>query len=320
MNLKYFSSDRADAWDAFVKSAPNATLLHRRSFLSYHGNRFLDRSVMVFDDNDHTILGCFPAAEDPADPTSIVSHPGATFGGMIWARGLGGEKLVTAMREMASFYAESGYKRLIYKAVPVIYHSRPCQDDLYALFRLNAHRFRCDLSASIDLSNRGKVSSRRKRGLKKALSSGVSTSTGVQHIDDLWRVLEENLKEKHNTKPVHTLDEIRLLEERHPDEIEFLVAKKDDRVIAGTVLFLNSVTCHAQYIASNEMGHACSALDMVFEEAIKLSADRGMGFFDFGISNENHGRYLNEGLHKFKTEFGAGGVVHEFFEIPLADL
>ena len=38
---------------------------------------------------------------------------------------------------------------------------------------------------------------------------------------------------------------------------------------------------------------------------------------DFGTSNENSGMYLNDGLYKYKTEFGGGGVVHEYFEFCL---
>jgi lipid II:glycine glycyltransferase (peptidoglycan interpeptide bridge formation enzyme) len=47
------------------------------------------------------------------------------------------------------------------------------------------------------------------------------------------------------------------------------------------------------------------------------SADLGARYFDFGISNEQEGRILNEGLYRFKVSFGAGGVVHEFYEVEL---
>ena len=38
-------------------------------------------------------------------------------------------------------------------------------------------------------------------------------------------------------------------------------------------------------------------------------------FFDFGISNENQGRKLNQGLSYWKESFGAGTVVHDFYEV-----
>ena len=74
---------------------------------------------------------------------------------------------------------------------------------------------------------------------------------------------------------------------------------------------------HSQYIASSDTGHAVNALDMVFEYCIDESTSLGKRYFDFGISNENGGKVLNEGLYTFKSEFGAGGVVHEFYELDL---
>jgi hypothetical protein len=43
----------------------------------------------------------------------------------------------------------------------------------------------------------------------------------------------------------------------------------------------------------------------------------GARYFDFGVSNEQGGQILNEGLYRFKMSFGAGGVVHEFYEVAL---
>ena len=37
-------------------------------------------------------------------------------------------------------------------------------------------------------------------------------------------------------------------------------------------------------------------------------------YFDFGISTEKNGLYLNEGLIDFKERFGARAVVHDFYE------
>lgn len=37
-------------------------------------------------------------------------------------------------------------------------------------------------------------------------------------------------------------------------------------------------------------------------------------WFDFGVSNEEEGRVLNEGLVAYKEAFGARAVVHDFYE------
>ena len=55
----------------------------------------------------------------------------------------------------------------------------------------------------------------------------------------------------------------------------------------------------------------------MLESAIVESQRDGKRYFDFGISTENQGHALNEGLNRFKNEFGAGGVAHEFYEWDL---
>ncbi len=317
MVVKPFIPEKDEAaWDAFVSDAPTATMLHTRRFLSYHGDRFRDCSLVIRDNNGH-ILALFPAAQARSDAATVVSHPGATFGGLLCSQRCRGEEVIRVLRAMAGFYLRNGFLRLLYKAVPYIYHARPCQDDLYALFRLGARRVRCDLSASIDLAHRGKIASRRKRGLKKAEKFDVRILEGAEHAPALWQVLEENLRRKHSASPAHSLEEILLLHRRFPEEIRFVAAQVEQRMIAGVVLFDSRMVSHAQYIASSKEGYQVSALDKVFEYCIATAKEKGKRYFDFGISNEQEGLVLNAGLYQFKTEFGAGGVVHEFYKLDL---
>jgi lipid II:glycine glycyltransferase (peptidoglycan interpeptide bridge formation enzyme) len=74
---------------------------------------------------------------------------------------------------------------------------------------------------------------------------------------------------------------------------------------------------HAQYIASNESGNQVSALDAVFGAAIEEARAGGARYFDFGTSNESAGQVLNDGLFRFKSEFGGGGVAHEYYELAI---
>jgi hypothetical protein len=316
MRARYFHPDATEQWDAFCARCYGATFLHTRRFLSYHGDRFADRSVLIEDD-DGALLGLIPAAQHPGQREVIVSHPGITYGGALHQGRLRGPAMLDALQSAAVLWDASGYARLQYKAVPHIYQSTPAQDDLYALFRLGALRYRCDLSSCIDLQHRLAVSERRTRGQKKARRAGVEAVSGGEHFAALWQVLTANLQRKHDARPVHTLDEITLLAGRFPEHIQLVAARLDGKIEAGIVLFLSGTVAHAQYIASSETGYEVNALDLVFEAAIEQSRLAGKRFFDFGISTEDQGRTLNEGLNRFKNEFGAGGVVHEFYELNL---
>src|SRR5713101_8013590 len=134
--------------DEFVARAPMATLLHTRSYLSYHGERFRDVSVWLMDEKER-LAGVFPAAIDPTDDKCVVSHPGVTYGGIVHVGRLRGERMIEALNALCRHYAQDGFETLRYKAVPYIYHRAPSNDDLYALFRLGARRYRCDLSSTI---------------------------------------------------------------------------------------------------------------------------------------------------------------------------
>lgn len=304
------------AWEEFCTGAVNATLLHTRRFLSYHGDRFKDMSVLMMESGK--LVGIFPAAESPCDAKLVISHPGITYGGIVHRGWLSGMRMIEALTALSEFYGQAGYQRLHYKVVPFIYATTPAQDDLYVLFRLGAQRVRCDLSCTIDLTNRQPLSERRRRGLKKA-QNAVTLSSNPALLGDLWAVITQNLARKHDAKPVHFFTELALLKDRFPEQIIIRCALLDGRVEAGVVFFNSCSVWHAQYIAASESAYDVSALDAVFDAAITEAQQAGARYFDFGTSNEEGGKVLNDGLYRYKSEFGGGGVAHEFYELSLAN-
>ena len=311
-----YTLDHETAWEGFCAGAVNATFLHTRRFLSYHGDRFKDLSVLLMESGK--VVGIFPAAESLSDSKLVISHPGITYGGILHQGWLSDLRMFEALTALSAYYKDVGYHRLQYKAVPHIYTTIPAQDDLYALFRLNALRIRCDLSCTIDLANRQPLNERRRRGLKKALKS-VTLSSDSALLGELWAVIAQNLARKHDARPVHSLDELILIQERFPQQITIRCALLDGRVEAGVVLFNSTSVWHAQYIAASESAYDVSALDAVFDAAITEAQQSGARYFDFGTSNEEGGKVLNDGLFRFKSEFGGGGVAHEFFELRIAE-
>ena len=309
-----YSPDHESAWERCCAGSVNGTLLHTRRFLSYHGDRFKDASVLILDAG--RVRGVFPAAQSLADPGLVVSHPGSTFGGVVHPGWLDGARMLRALTTLTAHYQNLGYQRLLYKAVPHIFTSKPAQDDVYALFRLGAQRVRCDLSCAIDLAARPPASGRRQRELKKTQKQ-VTLSSDPGLLDELWAVITNNLARKHSAIPVHDLPELVLLMSRFPEQIFIRCALMAGRVEAGIILFNGPTAWHLQYVGASERAYEVSALDAVFDAAIAESQQAGARYFDFGISNEQDGQVLNDGLYRFKSGFGGGGVAHEFYEIKL---
>ncbi len=208
-----------------------------------------------------------------------------------------------------------GVRNVVYKALPYIYHRQPAQEDLYALARLGARLARTDVTTTIDLSARGHMSSRRKRGMKKAASSGVHVGR-TENWAGFWSLLSARLKERHGVEPVHSLDEIRLLAERFPQRITLTTAQLGEEILAGVVLYETDLVAHAQYIAASSSGLEVGALDLLFDTLI-TEATKRVRYFDFGISTEQQGRVLNEGLIAQKEGFGGSAVVHQVCELEL---
>jgi hypothetical protein len=311
-----YEPGHAEGWEDAVGRSCNGTFLHTRRFLSYHGDRFADRSLVLKDRRDR-ITAVFPAAVSPACPDMIVSHPGLTYGGLVHDGSVCGASMIAALQGINDHYRRLGYTRLQYKAVPAVYHSAPADDDLYALFRLGARRQRSDLSAAIDLSRRGRVSQRRARSRRAAEAAGVSTEETWDEIGQFWAILEANLARRHDTSPAHSLAGISQLHDLFPDEVLLIVATIGGVLVGGAVLFAAGPALHMQYTATTEQGRAACATDLVMERAIELARRREHRFFDFGVSTPHGGLCLDEGLYQFKVSFGAGGVVYDHYELDL---
>ncbi|HLP98576.1 MAG TPA: GNAT family N-acetyltransferase [Sideroxyarcus sp.] len=314
MRLEEYNRDKhLIHWEAFVATAPMATFLHSRAFLSYHGDRFRDRSLMVYDHD--SLVAIFVAAESADDTRIIVSHPGITYGGLLHQGMVGGNVIVEIFQAIISHYKKQGYAGIIYKAIPSFYHQIPCEEDVWALSKLGFENIRTDLGRTISLTAPLVWGDKRQRGLVKSRKAGVTVSHGWENAEALWNITADNLSRKHGLTPVHTLNEIRLLHDLCPDNLDWIVARLGEEAVAGAMLFLTPTVVHVQYGSSSARGYELDALEMVYYKAIEYAQGLGKKYFSFGISTEQEGRILNESLDRFKKKFSAGGACSQSYSL-----
>lgn len=314
INVTKFNQNLSEDWDNFCERSWNGTFQQTRKFLNYHLDRFCDTSFIFHLDNK--IVGVMPLAENPLNPSEVLSHPGSSFGGLIRTGEFRGENVTQAYSLLQNILREEGYSRLTVKHVPYIYHKQPCQDEEYSLWKLGATISQARLSSTIDLKNSYSPSSRRKRGRKLA-SQHIQVVIGNEFLPQLWDVVINNLSSRHGVSPVHTLFEFKQLVELFPSQIQTFVALHKEEVIAGVTVFKSSNVWHAQYIASNDLGREYCALDLVFHNIIENAQNESVHYFDFGISNEDEGKTLNSGLYNYKSEFGGGGTIHTYSSLEI---
>lgn len=308
-----YNSGHRLAWDAFIDGSKNGTFMLKRDYVEYHADRFIDASIVFCDDSD-AIVAVLPASRHADE---LRSHGGLTYGGIIVDKRMTAAKMLEVFDALKDFLRKKDIARLIYKRVPPIYYNYPSDEDLYALFRNGAKLFRRDLSTAIDLHDPLPFSSVRTRYAKKACKMGLE----VRESDDYEQyvaVLTDVLKSRHNVRPPHTADELRLLASRFPQTIKLFCAYRSEVMLAGVLIFDTPQVVHAQYIANSEEGRKVGALDLVMEYLVNAYALRRR-YFDFGISTEDGGRILNEGLVGQKEMFGGRSVVYDFYELEVVN-
>ena len=246
---------------------------------------------------------------------TVISHGGLTFGGIVCDRKMTAAKMLEVFANVKQFLKNAGVRMFIYKSMPAIYNKYPSDEAMYALFRNNAELYRRDVSFSIYLPDRLPYRYTRKSEIKKGYKHQYSLQESSKYGEYI-ALLDKILIKYHGTHPVHNANELKLLAEKFPNNIKLYTAEKNGRIEAGTVLFLQTGVVHTQYLANSDEGRKNGALDCLLDWLI-TDVYKDKTWFDFGISCEQEGHYLNEGLAAQKEGFGARAVVHDFYRIEL---
>lgn len=313
MDVKRYSPEaHIEAWNEFVGKAVNSTFLFNRLFMDYHSDRFVDYSLLVYD-NKHRLIACFPA--NKSGENEITSHQGLTYGSIILSHRLKLPVQLEIFSAILKFYNEQGIEYINYKSFPRFYNLAQTDEIEYALFLVDAELYRRDTAIVVDRESRISYSGNIRREAKKSEKSGYF----IEEVFDLapfWNVvLTPNLQERFGVKPVHSTDEISLLKERFPEQIRLFVAKDSKgEICAGTLLFITDTVVHAQYISATDEGRRSGALNLLFTRLLDVEFV-SKRYFDFGTANENGGKEVNAGLLAWKERMGGRTYSHDFYRI-----
>lgn len=309
ITIRRYTSIDKPLWDGFVALSKNATFLHYRDYMDYHSDRFHDFSLMAFDGG--RLLALLPAN---LSGDTLYSHQGLTFGGWLMPlKHFNANTMLEVFDAMVAFLRDNGIRRLVYKAIPHIYHKYPAEEDLYALFRHNARILVTNMSSTVMSCKDIPFDRRTRRNVAKALQNGVVIGPSDDY-PAFWRIITANLDNRYGAKPVHSLSEIELLHSRFPENIRLYSASLDGRMVAGAVMYEEGDWVHAQYSSADETGFAIGAMNYLFYHLI-TEEYKGKSCFDFGTSNEKDGQYLNANLIETKTGLGARGVAYNIYEM-----
>ena len=334
MTIIPYSINRKETWDAFVEMSKNGTFLLKRNFMDYHSDRFFDCSLLIYSGispdeefkerslTTKDLVAVFPANWDKESLT-VYSHQGLTYGGLVVLPEVTQKEVMDMMQAIMQYYRDMMQaERLVYKPIPYIYSSLPSGEDLYALFRAGARLSRRLVSTCVSMNNPMRMSTLRIRQARKAVDNGFyidrMTEGDTETLREYWTLLEDVLMKYHNARPTHTFQEMSLLMSQFPKNIKLYIVRHEKSIVAGSVIFEWRKVAHVQYIASGEEGRNFGALDLLFRHLIN-ERYKQFDYLDLGTSNEDDGRYLNEGLIHQKEGFGGRAVCYDTYEVNLSE-
>lgn len=310
MNIVKYNSSHLKKWNQFVAESKNGTFLLDRNFVEYHSDRFEDFSLMIYNNSD-VLKALLPLS---IHDNQVISHAGLTYGGFIIQHNLKTLEMLEIFESVIKFIKDNKIISLSYKAIPHIYHLRPCEEDLYCLFRKGFKLVRRDVSSSINMRTT-KIKGQKQNGYRKAVKEGLELQETVD-CSDILAIVNKSLLEKYGVSSVHTSGEMNLLKNKFKKNIQFFNLIINQNIEGGMILFIDNNVVHAQYITTTFIAKRCRGLDFIIVSIIEMFKDDYV-WFDFGISTEKNGNYLNQGLIKSKEEFGLSAICYDTYKLLL---
>ena len=309
--IRRYTPDRKAEWDAFVAQSKNGTFLFFRDYMDYHSDRFEDHSLMFY--RDGRLYGLMPANRKD---DVFQTHAGLTYGGLIMDAKTTAAATVELFRELNDYLRAEGFRRVLYKCIPWMYHQLAAEEDLYAIARTcDARLQERDLGTVIIQRNAIRWERVRRRALKRAEEAGIIVERS-NDIAGFWQVLCDNLRCTYDSKPVHTLAEMELLHSRFPDNIVLYTAKKDGVILAGILLYVSTQVARAQYSSATPEGKQLGAIDIMYDRIINDDYHH-LPYFEFGTSAMADSNVINETLVFQKEGFGGRGICFDRYEWDL---
>ena len=311
-SIRPYQESDYELWNTFVSAAKNATFLFHRDFMEYHKERFEDFSLLVFD--KVKLVAVLPA--NRVD-NKVYSHQGLTYGGLVYASKLKIEKIEVILDLLFDFFKSKRIEHFYLHPIPSFYLGQGNAAIDFFLMKKGAQLYRKEMNMVAHLHQEIPISKSKLKHFRRTELLGLRVVEET-NFQPFWeKILEPRLAEKYDAKPVHSLAEIQLLQERFPKNIKQFSAYLEDKIIAGITIFEFENGVKSQYGATSKKGEKYRALDFLFISLLDVFQKRGKHFFDMGIVNDSGEKGFHSGLLQQKEELGCTVWNQDFYKIKL---
>jgi hypothetical protein len=299
-------------WDAFIDASYGPKLLFYRGFMDYHSERFQDFSLLVL--RDRKLIGVCPAHRIGDE---LRCHWGLTYGGLVFENTLTKDDIANCFDAVFEFLKAADIQKIIIKEVPQFY----CGETLLLTseyMRDRARLMQTDKVLAIDYKKPFAIHKTKLKNYRKNEYKGFEIEE-TSSFKEFWNeVLIPRLKTKYNVEPVHSLDEITLLNFRFPKTIRQFNLLFDGRILAGITLFDKGNAVKSQYGATTAEGSKLRALEYLFLKLIYKFQVEGKSYFSMGtVMDSSFESGFNPGLLKQKQELGCSEYHQHFYTFDI---
>jgi hypothetical protein len=310
-NVRRYHPDDFVLWNDFVSMTKNVPFLFHRNFIEYHSNRFQDYSILVFDSEQ--LLAVIPAN---ILENKLYSHQGLTYGGFVFKMDLALAEIDIIISEALCFLKENQFTEFTIKEMSPIYVKENHEEIQHFLYKKGAKSVAQRKSLIIDFNLDYKVSKSKMKHYRRLQSEGLEVKKEAD-FEPFWdKVLQPLLREKYNTNPLHSLEEMGFLKAKFPQNIEQYNLYLNDDILAGITVFKTNNVVKSQYGALTEVGKKYRALDYLFIYLIEKFSKK-FDYFDMGTVDDDSELGYNEGLLNQKKELGCDLYNQNTYQIAL---
>ena len=341
LTSKKYDDTYEKTWDDFVETGVLGTIYHTRKFINYHPkDRFIDNSLMIFhkeelicvvpackkkDDKGKTYpLIYYDDGDFDVDPREFTTHNvteshdfsymGATYGGPVFLpKYFEIRYLKSIINEIFKYYNN----KIEFRLANNIYFG----DKVFKLYAVLSSKLsmvpelswyiNTDEDFVLNISNQ-----RNRNKLKKMIDNPDVSCLKTNLIDDYkeyYSILNKNLTTRHNNSPTHSEEEFLLLREILEDKGALYLVKENDILLGGVyVIKVTSQCWYTFYISKNVDSDNHMAIPYLMFSIGQDAKKEGVKYLDYGISTEERGKLLNDGLSDFK-ERSLGGTSNSRF-------
>lgn len=244
----------------------------------------------------------------------LYSHQGLSYGGLILEFNQKFGSVIDIFYKILTFLEFKGIEFLQIKEMPFVYLKKPSGELSFMADLLKANIVERYLHSVLCTDNKKMYSKSRLEGEKRGVKHGLVVKEEGDFKTFWNNILIPNLVEKHNAKPVHSLNEITMLKKKFPKNLRQFNVFYENKIVAGATIFESDKVAKLQYISGDKNKNTLGSLDFLQLHLINNVYPQKK-YFDLGTSKGNDDNTINKGLLFWKEGFGAGTVTSDVFII-----